>query len=129
LRLADRSSPVHAESGTRRVVGLVWFCSAVCRQRLRGELAPACSGLALCVEVDGGYGEPKVVLLRELAGVEVVSRRRWVHRLPAFLPVQHEDEPVDAYIWPWAVVAHDLLPALKETRKSMMVKITYESPL
>lgn len=72
--------------------------------------APARGGLPLGVEVDGGDGEAEVVLLRKLAGAEVVSRGRQRHRLPPLLLEEHEHEAVDADVGPGALVAHHLLP-------------------
>jgi len=89
-----------------RVVG--WSCFV----RSAVRLAPAGGGLALCVEVDGGDGEAEVVVLSELAGAEAVLGRRRVHRLPALLPEQHKDEPVDANVWLWGLVAHHLSPCM-----------------
>jgi len=83
-----------------------------CFVRSAVRLAPAGGGLALRVEVDGGDGEAEVVLLSELAGAEAVLGRRRVHSLPALLPEQHKDEPVDANVWLWGLVAHHLSPCM-----------------
>lgn len=93
-----------------RFVGSLVGWSCFVRSAVR--LAPAGGGLALRVEVDGGDGEAEVVLLSELAGAEAVLGRRRVHSLPALLPEQHKDEPVDANVRLWGLVAHHLSPCM-----------------
>jgi hypothetical protein len=67
------------------------------------------AGLTLAVEVHGGDWRAEIVELGEVPGVEVLAPPGGVHRLPAELLEQHENEAVYAHGRPRVLIAHHLL--------------------
>lgn len=71
--------------------------------------SPATSSwLPLAIEVDGGDRQAEVVELGEVTGAEVLPPPWGVHRLPAELLEEQENQPMDSEHRPWALVAHNL---------------------
>jgi hypothetical protein len=71
-------------------------------------LAPPGSSLSLTIEVNSSHREAKVIIHSKLAGVEMIPEGRHRYSLSSFLLEEHKNEPVDANVGLWALVAYDL---------------------
>jgi hypothetical protein len=70
---------------------------------------PGCS-LSLGIEVDSSHRKAKIILLGEPAGVEMVPEGWHNYSLPALLLEEHKNEPMDANVRLWTLIAYDLAP-------------------
>lgn len=70
--------------------------------------APPGSSFSLTIEVDSSHREAEVILLSKLTGVEMIPEGRCSYSLPSLLLEEHKNEPVDANVGLWALIAYYL---------------------
>lgn len=63
----------------------------------------------LAVKVDSGHRRSKVIELRKVFCVEVLSPSWGVNSLTSQLSEQHENHAMNSHWWPWTLVAHHFL--------------------